>query len=120
MQNLKKKNKVNGEIRDWDWDEIERMGLGVLSLTPYFLYNLSFREFNNCVEGYMINQEKKERIRWEQIRWQTTVLVNYSGNVRKGKIIKPTDLIKFEWDTPDITTEDLKKIDDIFPKYISE
>ena len=38
----------------------------------------------------------RERGKWERTRWQTTLLLNIQ--IAKGKKLKPTDLIEFEWD----------------------
>lgn len=55
------------------------------------------------MDGFYELENIRERSKWERTRWQTTLLLNIQ--MAKGKKIKPTDLIEFEWDKKD------KKID---------
>ena len=55
------------------------------------------------MDGFYELENIRERSRWERTRWQTTLLLNIQ--IAKGKKLKPTDLIEFEWDKND------KKID---------
>ncbi len=48
------------------------------------------------MEGFYELENIRERGEWERTRWQTTLLLNIQ--IAKGKKLKPTDLIKFEWD----------------------
>ena len=48
-------------------------------------------------------EKLRERGNWERTRWSTTLLLNIQ--IGKGKKLKPTDLIEFDWDKND------KKID---------
>jgi len=61
------------------------------------------KHFWNKLDGFYELENIRERSRWERVRWQTTLLLNIQ--MAKGKKIKPTDLIEFEWDKKD------KKID---------
>jgi len=54
------------------------------------------REFWNRVNGFYKLEHVRERQNWERERWSTCVLVNMQ--VGKGKRIKPTELIEFDWD----------------------
>ena len=45
----------------------------------------------------------KERFEWERTRWLCAVLLQ--PHRKKGTSIKPTDLIKFEWEKKDKKTE---------------
>ena len=44
----------------------------------------------------------KERFEWERTRWLCAVLLQ--PHRKKGTSIKPTDLIKFEWEKKDKKT----------------
>ena len=54
------------------------------------------RHFFNKMTGFYELLSLKEKHEWERVRWQTAVLVNIQ--IPKGKRIKPTDLIEFDWD----------------------
>lgn len=66
-------------------------------------YDYLPKHFWNKLDGFYELENIRERGRWERTRWQTTLLLNIQ--IAKGKKIKPTDLIEFEWDKKD------KKID---------
>ena len=59
-------------------------------------YSADFRDVMDAIKGY----NEKERIRfqneWERTRWLATIGIQpYAG---KGKRIKMTDLIQFDWE----------------------
>ena len=66
-------------------------------------YDYLPKHFWNKLDGFYEIENIKERANWERTRWQTTLLLNIQ--IAKGKKLKPTDLIEFEWDKKD------KKID---------
>ncbi len=66
-------------------------------------YDMLPREFWNRVDGFYELENMRQRSDWERTRWSTCLLLNIQ--MAKGKTIKPTDLIVFEWE------EDKKKID---------
>jgi len=66
-------------------------------------YDYLPKHFWNKLDGFYELENIRERGRWERTRWQTTLLLNIQ--ISKGKKLKPTDLIEFEWDKKD------KKID---------
>ena len=55
------------------------------------------------MDGFYELENLRERGNWERTRWSTTLLLNIQ--IGKGKKLKPTDLIEFDWDKND------KKID---------
>lgn len=63
-------------------------------------YNYLPKHFWNKLDGFYELENLRERGNWERTRWQTTLLLNIQ--IAKGKKIKPTDLIEFEWDKKDI------------------
>ena len=59
-------------------------------------YDYLPKHFWNKLDGFYELENIKERSKWERTRWQTTLLLNIQ--IAKGKKLKPTDLIEFEWD----------------------
>ena len=55
------------------------------------------------MDGFYELENIRERGKWERTRWQTTLLLNIQ--IAKGKKIKPTDLIEFEWDKKNIKVD---------------
>lgn len=70
-------------------------------------YDMLPREFWNRVDGFIEIQNLKDKNEWERTRWSTCILLNIQ--LGKGKKIKPTDLIEFDWDKKDRKI-DFKKI----------
>ena len=66
-------------------------------------YNMLPRHFWNKLDGFYELENIREKGQWERTRWTTTLLLNIQ--LSKGKRLKPTDLIEFEWDKKE------KKID---------
>ena len=62
-------------------------------------YDYLPKHFWNKLDGFYELENIRERSKWERTRWQTTLLLNIQ--MAKGKKIKPTDLIEFEWDKKD-------------------
>ena len=71
-------------------------------------YDMLPIEFWHKVEGFYEIINFNQRREWERVRWQTTLLLN--PHVRKGKTLKPKDLIVFDWEKEekDIDFEELK------------
>ena len=59
-------------------------------------YDYLPKHFWNKLDGFYELENIRERSKWERTRWQTTLLLNIQ--IAKGKKLKPTDLIEFEWD----------------------
>ena len=59
-------------------------------------YDYLPKHFWNKLDGFYELENIREKSKWERVRWQTTLLLNIQ--MAKGKKIKPTDLIEFEWD----------------------
>lgn len=89
------------------------MAFGYLSLSVEEFWDLTPREFNNRLAGFFELQQFNQRMEWERCRWQTCYLLQ--PHTGKGKKIKPTDLIKFDWDKKDkkikkLTAQELKQM----------
>lgn len=76
-----------------------------MGLNPEVFLDMIPKYFWRKMDGFYKLINLKERQNWERCRWQTTILLNV--HTEKGKTIKPTDLIKFEWEKE----EEKKKID---------
>ena len=81
-------------------------------------YDMLPREFWNRVDGFYELENMRQRSDWERTRWSTCLLLNIQ--MAKGKSIKPTDLIVFEWeeDKKKIDFEDLKNKAELYKKKI--
>lgn len=75
---------------------MEEIAFGLMGLSVEEFYNMIPRHFFNKMSGFYELLSLKEKHEWERVRWQTAVLVNLQ--IPKGKRIKPTDLIQFDWD----------------------
>ena len=83
------------------------MAFGQLGMEVDNFYDMLPREFWNKVEGFYELENLRQRNDWERTRWSTCILLNIQ--IAKGKKVKPTDLIEFEWDKKDIK-EDIEKL----------
>ena len=68
----------------------------MLRLSVSEFYDMIPRQFFNMLEGYQEIRNNQEQSDWQRIRWQTTLLINIQ--LERGKRIKPTDLIQFDWE----------------------
>ena len=66
------------------------------------------RYFWHKMDGFYELENNRQRQHWERSRWQTTLLLNIQ--LSKGKSIKPTDLIKFDWDDKEKDVKDYEKL----------
>lgn len=91
----------------------------VCGISPsYFLDEMQMYEIDACLDGISM----KYRPNWEQCR-----MVSYMiAQVNSTKQLKPTDIMKFEWDNTDIadhsnttiTDEDIMRLTEKANKYI--
>ena len=79
------------------------MGMGVDEF-----YDMLPIHFFNKMDGFFEMEQLRERNEWDRCRWQTAYLVNI--HLPKGKGVKLTDLVKFDWEQKDakINYEKLK------------
>ena len=59
-------------------------------------YDMIPKHFFNKLNGFFELEQMRERNEWERTRWHTCYLLNIQ--IAKGKKLKLTDLIEFEWD----------------------
>ena len=81
-------------------------------------YDMLPREFWNKVDGFYELENMRQRSDWERTRWSTCLLLNIQ--LPKNKSIKPTDLMRFEWEEEalKIDFKDLKMKAELFKKRI--
>ncbi len=71
--------------------------------------------FRIKLEGIRYAQTQQFRNEWERTRWLATVIL--SPHAKKGKGVKPKDLITFEWEKPELNVvEIVTKYKDVFDK----
>ena len=71
--------------------------------------------FRIKLEGIREAQTQEFRNDWERTRWLATIIL--SPHAKKGKAIKPKDLIKFDWEKPELNiVEIVTKYKHIFDK----
>ena len=71
--------------------------------------------FRIKLEGLREAQTQQFRNDWERTRWLATIIL--SPHAKKGKGIKPTDRIKFDWEQPKMNVvEIVTKYKDVFDK----
>tara|TARA_R110001599_G_scaffold78460_2_gene213255 strand:+ start:205 stop:489 length:285 start_codon:yes stop_codon:yes gene_type:complete len=81
-------------------------------------YDMLPREFWNKVDGFYELENMRQKSDWERTRWSTCLLLNIQ--LPKGKNLKPTDLMEFEWEEnkKKIDFEDLKNKAELYKKKI--
>ncbi len=75
---------------------MEQIAFGQLGMNVDDFYDMLPREFWNKIDGFYKLENLRQRSDWERTRWSTCLLLNIQ--LPKNKSIKPTDLIKFEWE----------------------
>jgi len=71
-------------------------------------YDMLPKHFFNKLNGFFDLEQMRERNEWERCRWSTCYLLNIQ--IAKGKKLKLTDLIEFDWDKKkeEVDFEELK------------
>lgn len=77
-------------------DDLVRLGLGCMHLSPSDFWGMDFLDFVLAMEGHMELIENQERMEWERTRWMTCMIL--SPHSKPGKRLQPRDLIQFPWD----------------------
>ena len=66
-------------------------------------YSADFRDVMDAIKGYNERERLRFQNEWERTRWLATIGIQpYAG---KGKKIKMTDLIQFDWEKTDKAKE---------------
>lgn len=86
---------------------MERIAFGQMGMKVDEFYDMLPKHFWIKMDGFNELENMRQRVEWERCRWQTAYLLNVHAS--KGKTIKPTDLISFEWDKKEVDV-DFKKL----------
>lgn len=78
------------------WDGLLTFCVAVIGISPTVYYQSTFGQIVGYIHHYNKGQESQFRQEWERTRWQTAAMLNVYA--KKGKSIKPADLIKFPWE----------------------
>lgn len=70
--------------------------MGELRLSPSSFWDTTLTELFAAVRGYRESVNRQGREQWEQVRWLATSII--TPHLKKGKRLKPTDLMKFPWE----------------------
>ena len=76
--------------------QLMQMGLGQLRFSPSVFYDMTITELTAAMQGANELEERGYQQGWEQTRWMAAVLLG--PHTKSGKV-KPTDLIRFPWET---------------------
>lgn len=78
------------------WDSLLSYCVAVIGLTPTIYWQSTFAQVVGFIRECNHVQREREQQAWERTRWQTAALLNV--HAKKGKQLKPTDLVKFPWE----------------------
>ncbi len=76
-----------------------------MNFTPEDLEKYKPEFFRLKLEGLREAQLQQYKNEWERTRWLATIVL--APHQKKGKSLKPTDLIKFEWEKPEINVVEI-------------
>jgi hypothetical protein len=65
-------------------------------MTQAEFWNSTIRQVLDITTARVEAHQERERGEWERARWLGTVILQ--PHLQKGKTLKPTDLIKFDWE----------------------
>ena len=78
------------------WNQIREVAIGQMGMSNQDFLDSDFVVVMDAIKGFNQMKQLEFRNKWEQTRWLATIsLQPYSG---KGKTIKMTDLIQFDWE----------------------
>lgn len=82
-------------------------------------WSLELRAVNDIIEQRAKAETDKNRDTWERARWLAAI--SLQPHAKKGATIKPTDLIKFDWDNEQKQTAKPKKdVQELWAKWDAE
>ena len=83
------------------------MGIGALRLSPSAFWSMTFGELSLALEANRETAEMEERFAWERTRWLATIYMQ--PHLRKGRKLRPKDLMQFPWERPQQNASNLTK-----------
>lgn len=72
------------------------MAIGQVGMSNEDFLNADFVSVMDAINGYTKAKEMETRTSWEQTRWLGAIMLQ--PHLGKGKSLKLTDLIRFEWE----------------------
>lgn len=72
-------------------------------------YDILPKDFILRQKAFWEAHNEKERTSWEQTRWLASILI--SPHIKKGRNIKPQDLMRFPWEKQKTKRKDAKQIE---------
>jgi hypothetical protein len=73
-----------------------KIAFGVLNLSEDEFWDMTPQAFSYRTDGYWEHFDLHQKLEWERVRWLGTIILQ--PHMKKGRTLKPTDLIKFEWE----------------------
>ncbi len=86
------KKKQSGGVSEIDFDEIEATLIGEMGFTPDEIGWFTLREVYLAMQGHT----KKVQREWEIARWIN--FYSISPHVKRGSLLKLTDIALFDWE----------------------
>ena len=74
------------------------MGMGILRLSPFAFWSMTFGEISLALDANRENEEMRERMEWERTRWLGSMILQ--PHLKKGRKLRPKDLMQFPWERP--------------------
>jgi hypothetical protein len=74
------------------------MGMGILRLSPSAFWSMTFGEISLALDANRESEEMRERMEWERTRWLGSMIMQ--PHLKKGRKLRPKDLMQFPWEKP--------------------
>ena len=74
------------------------MGMGILRLSPSAFWSMTFGEISLALDANRESEEMRERMEWERTRWLGSIIMQ--PHLKKGRKLRPKDLMQFPWEKP--------------------
>jgi hypothetical protein len=74
------------------------MGMGILRLSPSAFWSMTFGEISLALDANREQEEMRERMQWERTRWLGSMIMQ--PHLKKGRKLRPKDLMQFPWEKP--------------------
>lgn len=72
--------------------------MGILRLSPFAFWSMTFAEISLALDANRENEEMRERLEWERTRWLGSMIMQ--PHLKKGRKLRPKDLMQFPWEKP--------------------
>jgi hypothetical protein len=72
--------------------------MGILRLSPFAFWSMTFGEISLALDANRESEEMRERMEWERTRWLGSMIMQ--PHLKKGRKLRPKDLMQFPWEKP--------------------